>query len=472
MSFFIKNKKRKQDGKIETNKGKKRGLRKFGGETAVVKKRRSKFDDEEIVSDSDLENGEEVDVKQTEYSSEEEDLETPQEKKLRLAKQYLAQIETEESEKWDKEEESHKDVISQRLKHDLLEQTGRLQKEVADNYVQPSDEDILILRGHHLAITCLVISHDDRFIFTGSKDCSIIKWDMKEKKRVHTIHGGRKGTENKHIGHTAHVLCLAVSCDGQYLVSGDRNKLIHLWDANTCQYLHTFRGHRDAVSGLAFRKGTHQLFSASHDRTVKIWNVDEKAYIETLYGHQDCVTGIDSLTRDRAITSGGRDGSVRIWKVVEESQLVFHGHVGSVDCVALINESNFLSGADDNSIAVWSVLKKKPLVLVRNAHGESENPSLEENWISAVASLQHTDLIASGSKDGFIKLWKTGSNFKSLKPVMKIPVNGFVNCLQFSKDGSFLVAGVGQEHRLGRWWKLKDAKNSLVIIQLKQKPQV
>ena len=40
--------------------------------------------------------------------------------------------------------------------------------------------------------------------------------------------------------------------------------------------------HRDAITGLCFRKGHNQLYSASYDRTVKVWNVDEQSYVETL----------------------------------------------------------------------------------------------------------------------------------------------------------------------------------------------
>jgi WD40 repeat protein len=47
-----------------------------------------------------------------------------------------------------------------------------------------------------------------------------------------------------------------------------------------------FPGHKDAVTGLAFREGTHQLFSASLDRSVKIWSLDDMAYVDTLFGHQ------------------------------------------------------------------------------------------------------------------------------------------------------------------------------------------
>ncbi|OWF42493.1 U3 small nucleolar RNA-interacting protein 2-like isoform X2 [Mizuhopecten yessoensis] len=475
MPFFIKSKRGNTTGSRFSKGGSKRKISQNKDPGA---KRRTKLDDEEIESDSDIGSDAEYKKRKDEYESS-EDEETVEEKKLRLAKQYLAQIEAEEAEKReDEEEDFNRDIISHRLKQDILEQTGRLQREVADNYLVPTVEDITVLRGHQLSVTCVVISPDSRHLFTGSKDCSIIKWDIQRRKKVAVIPGGRKGTEKSHVGHTEHILCLAISSDGKYLASGGLNKLVRIWNPDDCTHVHFFPGHKDAISSLAFRKGTHQLFSASHDRSVKVWNVEDRTYIETLFGHEDSITCVDSLSRDRAITGGGRDGSVRIWKVVEESQLVFHGHKGSIDCVALINESNFVSGADDNSISLWVVTKKKPLVMVRNAHGRPDtdvnenrhNPvTSSENWITALTSLQHTDLIASGSKDGCIRLWKAGQDMKSLTPLFTVPVNGFVNSLKFSKDGDMLVAGIGQEHRLGRWWRIKEARNGAVVIKLKQK---
>ncbi len=36
----------------------------------------------------------------------------------------------------------------------------------------------------------------------------------------------------------------------------------------------------------------------------------------------------------------------------------------------------------------------------------------------------------------------------------------------FRLDGAHIVAAVGQEHRLGRWWRLKEARNSILVIPL------
>ena len=59
--------------------------------------------------------------------------------------------------------------------------------------------------------------------------------------------------------------------------------------------LQGFTGHRDIVSGLAFRGGTHELCSASFDRSVKVWSLDDRTAMDTLLGHQAEVLAIDML---------------------------------------------------------------------------------------------------------------------------------------------------------------------------------
>ncbi|KAM9271826.1 LOW QUALITY PROTEIN: U3 small nucleolar RNA-interacting protein 2 [Cariama cristata] len=443
--------------------------------------------DEEVSSDSEPESPSLG--RRRREAAEEEVEETPQEKKLRLAKLYLEQLRQHEEERAAAEEEEEEtrpvDLLGDRLKEDVLEQKGRLQRLVAKDVQPPDPASIRVLRGHQLPITCLVISPDDKVIFSASKDGSLIKckWEVESGKRLCVVPGGKKGTEERHMGHASHVLCMAISSDGKYLATGDRNKLIMIWDAATCKRLHIFTGHRDAVSGLSFRKGTHQLYSASHDRCVKVWNVAENAYVETLFGHQDVITGLDSLSRECCVTAGGRDGTVRLWKIPEESQLVFYGHHtlitdavapslhrGSIDCIQLINEEHMVSGADDGSVALWGLTKKKPLALARQAHGMQDTQGLQQPyWISAVATLRNSDLLATGSHSASVKLWKCGEGFRKLEPLWDIPLVGFVNSLKFSAAGDFLVAGLGQEHRLGRWWRVKEAKNSICIIPLKRR---
>uniref|UniRef100_A0A3B4CH67 Ribosomal RNA processing 9, U3 small nucleolar RNA binding protein n=1 Tax=Pygocentrus nattereri TaxID=42514 RepID=A0A3B4CH67_PYGNA len=435
-SFFIK----KKSASAAPGKGDKTAGQKRKGDTAGGKGRSKNLKkrlNEEISSESENEgdDGPNRKRKGNEEEEDEEIEETPQEKKLRLAKLYLEQL-REEEEKKAEAEEFESDLVAGRLQEDVLEQKGKLQRLMAKELVAPDPAEIRLLRGHKLSVTCLVITPDEKYIFSASKDCSIIKWEVESGKKVQKIAGGRKGTEDRHVGHTAHILCMAISSDGKYL-------------------------------GLAFRKGTHDLYSASHDRSVKVWNVAENAYVETLFGHQDVITGLDCLGRERCVTAGGRDRTVRVWKISEESQLVFHGHEGSIDCIQLINEEHMVSGGDDGSVCIWSVNKKRPVSRVKQAHGLQGRAGLEQPfWVSSVAALHNSDTVASGSHNSAVQLWKCGQGFRGLEPLFSVPVTGFVNSLKFSNSGKFLVAGVGQEHRLGRWWRTKEAKNGLYIIPL------
>ena len=136
---------------------------------------------------------------------------------------------------------------------------------------------------------------------------------------------------------------------------------------------------------IAFRKGTQQLYSASYDRTINLYDLSVMGYVQTLFGHQDCILDLDALRAETAVSVGGRDKTVRFWKIVDETQLVFRGGgrsavrelleggglagaddedqndgkrgvpekkcvEGSLECVAMIDESTFLSGGDSGCV--------------------------------------------------------------------------------------------------------------------------
>ena len=66
------------------------------------------------------------------------------------------------------------------------------------------------------------------------------------------------------------LLALAVSSDGRFLAGGGGDRGIHVWDLRTREHVHCFTGHKDAVSGVAFRDGTHEIYSTSFDRQAHL----------------------------------------------------------------------------------------------------------------------------------------------------------------------------------------------------------
>ncbi|CAN0510878.1 unnamed protein product, partial [Ectocarpus sp. 12 AP-2014] len=71
----------------------------------------------------------------------------------------------------------------------------------------------------------------------------------------------------------------------------------------------------------------------------------------------------------------------------------------------------------------------------------------------------------SGSK---ISCLVSGVRCLGYRPVQvaSVPLEGFVNGLAVSSTGKFLVAAVGQEHRLGRWEHQKKARNEICVVPL------
>ncbi|ORX63067.1 WD40 repeat-like protein [Hesseltinella vesiculosa] len=479
--------------------GKAAGGKAAGGNTYKSMKRSNpKKTDDDIDDDDDNEPIGDMDLQDSEPESEEEMQETAAEKRVRLAKAYLNKIEQDLEDQFAggfDAADLDRDLIAERLRHEEDEKAGKIHRRIADHFDVSclKAEKIQSRKGHQLAVTAAVLTDDGQFIYSASKDGSIIKWDATTLDKLHVFPGGRKGAK-EFTGHTDAIYCMAVTSDGQYLATGGKDKKINIWSAKEDKHWATFTQHRDAISGLAFRIGHHQLYSGSYDRTIKLWNAAEKGYIETLFGHQDHVTSLDTLARERCISTGGRDKTTRLWKIVEQSQLVYRGGVttkdeqgkakyieGSLDCVSQIDESLFVTGGDSGTLSLWDINRKKPIFTINTAHGTERFVDSNGNtpdgqaidtvrWITALACIKYSDVLVSGSWDGFVRFWKLAEDNKSLKPIAELAVDGVINSLQVktiaSSNRTFLVIGVGQELSRGRWLRLKKAKNGTRIIEL------
>ena len=130
-----------------------------------------------------------------------------------------------------------------------------------------------------------------------------------------------------------------------------------------------------------------------------------------------------------------------------------------------INAELFVTVGDNGQISLWSTRKKTPVCHRQSAHGIDDSNGTPR-WISSLAIMPCSDLIATGSNDGYLRLWKINSKNKSITEVSQCEVKGFINDLTFTSDGKYLLAAIGQEHRLGRWSRIAEAKNQLVCIPL------
>ncbi|GFF25083.1 uncharacterized WD repeat-containing protein C2E1P5.05 [Aspergillus lentulus] len=477
--------KRKRDDRAAAPASKKRGVDADGDSGAKGKSRTRERDQSISGSDLDDDDESVASaVSEEESGSESEDGETAAERRLKLAERYLENVREEVDDYGFDAAEIDRDLIAERLKEDVDEFKGRSYRQIASElafstatpsffradtqsttsiavhppYVYTVSKDKTLIKWElatpsHASATVPATNGQNE----GSKRPA--RPQRKKPKQVKFARGLRKIAETgEEHGHTKAILSVAVSPSGKFVATGGEDRKLIIWDAATLTPMQTFSQHRDAVSGLAFVRhistmsSGEQLFSGSYDRTIKTWSLSSAghAYVETLFGHQDNVSSVAAMTLDQCISVGARDRTARLWKVVEETQLVFRGgsskntyQESTIDCVAPLPPSHFVTGSDSGSISLWSIHKKKPLHTIQCAHGLDPLPPLDElsaevdqkladsnsrflrrmpRWVTALATVPGTDIVLSGSWDGFIRAWKVSEDKRTIIPLG--PVGG------------------------------------------------
>lgn len=75
----------------------------------------------------------------------------------------------------------------------------------------------------------------------------------------------------------------------------------------------SFRGHKDTVTGLSFRKNMTQLASSSLDNSVMVWNFKPQLRAFRFVGHTSSVTSCAFSNNSTVLASSSRDCTVRMW---------------------------------------------------------------------------------------------------------------------------------------------------------------
>jgi hypothetical protein len=384
------------------------------------------------VAEEELSSSEEPSRKVAREDSSSEVSETPNEKRVRLAQEMLQELEGSDSA-----------AVDQQLRADARA-SGRTAVAVAiGRRCEAEGELPELLTGERLltagTVTCVV--EEGGQLWYGCKGGSI---------------GGRGRQQWTVPGDGRNdVLALCWTQQGYLAVTRRGQSAIELWkDAQLyCKLL----GHSKPCTALAC--DVSLLYSASPDGTLRVWDITTQLQLGTHFGHQEAVTQLLCLAPHRLL-SVSVDKTVHLWKLDLEQQLVFRGPKSSLDCIDVLSARGsvlhgFVTGSQQGSLELWQPSKKKPTASLPQAHSGC--------WITAVKVLPHSDLLLSGSYDGFVRLWRFNRAFSSLSPVAALACPGFVTGLQVQREpgGLRLTVGLGCEHRLGRWWSTRKDQSTL-----------
>ncbi|CAD6580986.1 MAG: proteinral transcription repressor, partial [Tremellales sp. Tagirdzhanova-0007] len=172
-------------------------------------------------------------------------------------------------------------------------------------------------------ITSVALSPDGKLVAAGSLDTMARVWNVTTGQQVERLKG-----------HKDSVYSVAFSPDGKCLVSGSLDRTLRVWDLSatkravenrppgskesvekslgTCQS--TLNGHKDYVLSVAISPDGQWVVSGSKDRSIQFWNIATGQAQFMLQGHKNSVISIDLARSGVHLASGSGDCMARIWK--------------------------------------------------------------------------------------------------------------------------------------------------------------
>ena len=140
-------------------------------------------------------------------------------------------------------------------------------------------------------VTTVAISPNNRFVAAGSLDKSVRIWDTQTGVLVERTEGEQ--------GHKDSVYSVAFSPRGDHLVSGSLDKTIRMWKLSNMpsglgqvqtrngECIRTFEGHKDFVLSVALTPDGNWVMSGSKDRGVQFWDPETGLAQLMLQGHKN-----------------------------------------------------------------------------------------------------------------------------------------------------------------------------------------
>jgi WD40 repeat protein len=198
---------------------------------------------------------------------------------------------------------------------------------------------------------------------------------------------------------------LAFSPDRRYLVTGQQEGAVQVWEAGTGRKVRTLVTHEREVRGLVFSRDGRKLASASGDGEVKLWDAARLGEAQepriTLRARVPGPGVNVAFSPDgRRLAAGGEENTVKVWEVEKGGELLttLQGHLGEVYAVAFgaAEEGRWIaSGGEDGTVKVWDSRTGK---LAHSFRGHT-------GLISSLAFSPDGKRLYSGSRDTTVRVW-------------------------------------------------------------------
>ena len=170
----------------------------------------------------------------------------------------------------------------------------------------------------------VALSPDGNFLLTASRDKTVKVWDLVAKESVLTYADHQQPVYGVVVKQNSPTAAVGYS--------GGDDKSVRSWNFTIAvtkdkegkeirqpegKQRSAMGGHSGAVLKVALHPSKPILVSCSADKSVRIWNADNGAAAKTLAGNTDDVFAVAISPDANLVASGSYNGEVRIWKVAD-----------------------------------------------------------------------------------------------------------------------------------------------------------
>ena len=200
------------------------------------------------------------------------------------------------------------------------------------------------------------------------------------------------------VGHSGPVFSVSISLDDKFILSGSLDCTVRRWSMQTRSCMVVYHSHQYPVWDVKFAPLGHYFASCSNDRTACIWNMKEHRPLRILAGHISDVECVEFHPNMHYVATGSSDKQVRLWSVeTGDCVRLMFTLASAVRSLAFTKSgSHLITGNDKGSLVIFDLNRGSPIDIIQTC---------QQRAIWSIDVCWDDSLIAIGTEVGSIELY-------------------------------------------------------------------